>query len=255
MNEGTTPIQPMNDARVAAIALAWPAARVRDRAAPAHPVSRRQVRTMALWVALSAAGCFAFLLGCGGTDQQPQTTRQAADVQASQDSLQLAISTAESILVSVSTDQVAALPDSALLSLVTYGQRGDSTKLRLVEQERQKRRAALDEQARRDRAPRLVARAKEFRFDNGSRCTRVTPARVKRLAEAHADWSDDALLSIACGGIGIGYTGEQVEASWGRPSDINRTVSASGTREQWVYGEYSRRYVYLDDGVVTAIQD
>lgn len=52
----------------------------------------------------------------------------------------------------------------------------------------------------------------------------------------------------------IGMTAEEVRKSaWGPPEDINRTTTAYGTSEQWVYSDY--RYVYLEDGVVTAIQD
>lgn len=55
-------------------------------------------------------------------------------------------------------------------------------------------------------------------------------------------------------GARIGMTQAQVLASsWGSPDDINRTITAYGTREQWVY-----RYgscLYFDDGVLTAIQN
>jgi hypothetical protein len=53
----------------------------------------------------------------------------------------------------------------------------------------------------------------------------------------------------------IGMTRQQVvnDSNWGRPYDINRTTSVSGVREQWVYD--NRRYLYFDNGVLTAIQD
>ena len=53
----------------------------------------------------------------------------------------------------------------------------------------------------------------------------------------------------------IGMTKDQVVngTNWGRPYDINRTITAGGTKEQWVYG--SRRYLYFDNGILTAIQD
>ncbi|MGB6080263.1 MAG: hypothetical protein WBF99_12465 [Xanthobacteraceae bacterium] len=54
------------------------------------------------------------------------------------------------------------------------------------------------------------------------------------------------------GGIGIGMSAAQVRAScWGKPSRINETINAHGKHEQWVYGS---SYVYLDNGVVTSIQ-
>lgn len=52
----------------------------------------------------------------------------------------------------------------------------------------------------------------------------------------------------------IGMSASEVKNStWGNPDDINRTTTAFGVHEQWVY-DY-RGYIYLDDGVVTAIQD
>ena len=52
----------------------------------------------------------------------------------------------------------------------------------------------------------------------------------------------------------IGMTAEEVKnSSWGKPSDINKTTTAYGIHEQWVYS--GNRYIYLDDGIVTAIQE
>lgn len=52
----------------------------------------------------------------------------------------------------------------------------------------------------------------------------------------------------------IGMSAEQVRNStWGEPKEINKTTYAWGTSEQWVYSGY--RYIYLDDGIVTAIQE
>lgn len=52
----------------------------------------------------------------------------------------------------------------------------------------------------------------------------------------------------------IGMTAEEVRNSrWGSPSKINTTITKYGTSEQWVYSNY--KYVYLENGVVTAIQE
>jgi hypothetical protein len=52
----------------------------------------------------------------------------------------------------------------------------------------------------------------------------------------------------------VGMTASEMSAStWGIPKDKNRTTTADGVSEQWVYS--SNKYVYLDDGIVTAIQD
>lgn len=53
--------------------------------------------------------------------------------------------------------------------------------------------------------------------------------------------------------IRLGMPEKCLVASWGPPKEINRTVTQSGTREQWVYAPGV--YIYLDNGTVTAWQD
>jgi hypothetical protein len=56
------------------------------------------------------------------------------------------------------------------------------------------------------------------------------------------------------GGVHIGMTEKAVLAScWGKPEKRNVTITAHGEHDQWVYGNGS--YVYLEDGIVTAIQN
>ena len=55
-------------------------------------------------------------------------------------------------------------------------------------------------------------------------------------------------------GVSIGMTPEDVIASsWGKPKSINRTTTASGVREQWVYG--GGNYLYFMNGKLDAIQN
>lgn len=52
----------------------------------------------------------------------------------------------------------------------------------------------------------------------------------------------------------IGMSAEKVlESTWGKPNDINKTTTKYGISEQWVYS--LDRYIYLEDGIVTAIQE
>lgn len=54
-------------------------------------------------------------------------------------------------------------------------------------------------------------------------------------------------------GVSIGMSQEEVLASnWGKPKDINSTITANGVREQWVYG--GGNYLYFTDGKLTGIQ-
>ncbi|MEK5430880.1 hypothetical protein MKY88_08390 [Lysinibacillus sp. FSL R7-0073] len=53
----------------------------------------------------------------------------------------------------------------------------------------------------------------------------------------------------------IGMTKEQVLATnWGKPNDINRTITTDHISEQWVYSAYDK-YLYFEDGILVAIQD
>ena len=52
----------------------------------------------------------------------------------------------------------------------------------------------------------------------------------------------------------LGMTEEQViNSTWGRPYDRNKTTTKYRVSEQWVY--YGNRYIYFDNGIVTAIQE
>lgn len=54
-------------------------------------------------------------------------------------------------------------------------------------------------------------------------------------------------------GVSIGMSKQQVlESSWGKPKDINRTVTAYGTNEQWVY---DGGYLYFDGDLLTTVQN
>lgn len=52
----------------------------------------------------------------------------------------------------------------------------------------------------------------------------------------------------------LGMTTNEVENSaWGKPDTINKTTYAWGTTEQWCYSD--NKYVYFDNGIVTAISE
>lgn len=45
-------------------------------------------------------------------------------------------------------------------------------------------------------------------------------------------------------------------AAYGRPADVNRTVTATGEREQWAYDrQRGRLYLYFTNGQLDAFQD
>jgi hypothetical protein len=58
--------------------------------------------------------------------------------------------------------------------------------------------------------------------------------------------------------VAVGMSSCEVLASWGPPDAINRTITARGTFVQWVYEDLDgmpQQYVYLDNGIVSSLQD
>ncbi len=53
--------------------------------------------------------------------------------------------------------------------------------------------------------------------------------------------------------VKIGWTKSMCIASWGKPYDINRTTTTYGSHEQYVYS--LKKYLYFENGILTAIQD
>ncbi len=77
-----------------------------------------------------------------------------------------------------------------------------------------------------------------------------------RVTERNAAFArENARRKALCeriGGVRIGLNTEGVlKSCWGRPAKVNVTTTTTRNREQWVY---DAGYVYLTDGLVTAIQ-
>jgi hypothetical protein len=66
-------------------------------------------------------------------------------------------------------------------------------------------------------------------------------------------WSEKVWNAIDEEKVFIGMTAEQARMSWGKPKEINKTITGNVKHEQWVYGSGS--YLYLDNGTVTGIQN
>ncbi|MBY0473235.1 hypothetical protein K2Q00_03070 [Patescibacteria group bacterium] len=77
-----------------------------------------------------------------------------------------------------------------------------------------------------------------------------TPAG--KLCAKHTDWKRKACDLILEKKVAIGMSPEQARAAWGEPDHVNRTITADGTNEQWVYGS---NYIYFDDGILSSIQN
>ena len=66
-------------------------------------------------------------------------------------------------------------------------------------------------------------------------------------------WTPAISRAVDRGEVLVGMTPSMVRAAWGRPESVNRTTTAAGISEQWVYGV--GRYVYLRAGRVYAVQE
>lgn len=73
--------------------------------------------------------------------------------------------------------------------------------------------------------------------------------RLRHMARSRQAVSDREVF--------VGMSAADALESWGAPTTINRSHRASGVKEQWVYREPERktRYIYVENGQVTAIQD
>ncbi|EKU90318.1 hypothetical protein [Bacteroides oleiciplenus] len=78
---------------------------------------------------------------------------------------------------------------------------------------------------------------------------------------------------VAESSVVIGMNKYELQASIGNPLDVNRTVTADHVSEQWCYGDVvthyytigftlhsisntkNNKYIYIEDGIVTAYQD
>lgn len=85
--------------------------------------------------------------------------------------------------------------------------------------------------------------------------------REKELAQEEAEYRSSLIKKfgrnnaqlIMDGEVRVGFTKAMCEESWGSPIHINRTTTAYGTLEQWVYGIGC--YLYFEGNKLTGIQN
>ncbi len=77
--------------------------------------------------------------------------------------------------------------------------------------------------------------------------------RKQRESETARAVADEE-ARVAKGPVKIGMNTAQVlSSSWGSPSAVNKTTTAAGVKEQWVYG--IKTFLYFESGKLTAIQE
>jgi hypothetical protein len=72
-------------------------------------------------------------------------------------------------------------------------------------------------------------------------------ARLEDYVQAHPEHREAILAKK----VGLGMSTDDVIASWGKPDQVNTTVTAYGKHEQWVYGS---TYLYFEEGVLASYQ-
>jgi hypothetical protein len=117
--------------------------------------------------------------------------------------------------------------------------------------------AELDARLRADDAATKARCVFKRDFPDEAEAQEQAEAAAKKAEAARLTAARDAELArvMALPGARIGMTAKQVveRTNWGRPSEVNRTTTRNVVREQWVYS--SRRLLYFDNGILTAIQD
>jgi hypothetical protein len=66
-------------------------------------------------------------------------------------------------------------------------------------------------------------------------------------------WPEKIWSAIEGGRVLTGMTAEQARMSWGKPKEVNRTITGTSTHEQWVYGSGS--YLYFEDAILKGVQN
>jgi poly-gamma-glutamate capsule biosynthesis protein CapA/YwtB (metallophosphatase superfamily) len=101
------------------------------------------------------------------------------------------------------------------------------------------------------------ARAAKTKADETAKIARAKADAAAKLVADAADRKAAAELKAfkKKNGVAIGMSAQDVlDSSWGRPESVNRTTTANGIHEQWVYSG-SSNFLYFENGVLTAIQN
>lgn len=90
----------------------------------------------------------------------------------------------------------------------------------------------------------------------GSKVSRKVADKLAECVTKGAITESEAIDAAKSRTPAIGMKSATVEALWGRPNDINRTVVRNGVHEQWVYSSgVKSAYIYFDNGILTGFQE
>ena len=101
-------------------------------------------------------------------------------------------------------------------------------------------------------------RTKEINADNALRESKqkqeiqlIQNKRASEIKSKFKKYGSVVVDKIINEKIWIGMTPEMAVASWGNPEKVNKTVSSSGIKEQWVYPS---DYLYFKEGILRSFQ-
>lgn len=72
------------------------------------------------------------------------------------------------------------------------------------------------------------------------------------LCDKNSAWATDECDAISSNQVMLGMNKEQVVTAWGKPKQVNKTLTEKLDREQWVYGQ--GQYLYFYDGKLKSMQ-
>ena len=85
--------------------------------------------------------------------------------------------------------------------------------------------------------------------------TQEMTEKINRIGKEIGDLLEQCNAIFASLYIGMPETSVHNQQPHGRCAVIHTTQTSNGIHEQWVWGDGSGRYVYFDNGVLTAIQN
>jgi predicted MPP superfamily phosphohydrolase len=112
---------------------------------------------------------------------------------------------------------------------------------------------AIAKQRRKQEAKIQVATKKQEIEKQTKRKFENEKKKIKRREEIINKYGVENGEAILNHKVKIGWTKSMCFASWGKPLTIYRTTIATGVHEQCVYS--LKKYLYFDNGILTAIQD
>ncbi len=113
------------------------------------------------------------------------------------------------------------------------------------------RRIVIERQQAEEERKVRIAKEEQAKKEMDAYLAKIEKERKEEAAKEQAE--RDRLSKLP--GVRIGMTSVEVRTrtNWGAPRSVNRTTTAYGTREQWVY--WGNNYLYFTNGILTAVQN